>query len=112
MIKRGSRLFVEVKRIGEVDDKGKGVLGLGYKGKQIAAADEPLAVVVWLLTQVCPLLQYSSAKARDKDLARFKRIVAKMSYANTKQRVRQPEKAKAPARRSAPRARAATREQR
>jgi hypothetical protein len=73
-ISRTNRLFIEVRRIGEVDAKGKVKFALGFKGKRIAPPDRPLMFFACMIEErVLGSFSYSSQEAMDKDIEQFKR---------------------------------------
>ncbi len=76
---RSNRFFLSLKAIGEVDEKGKTILSLGYKGKIIATPDRPLSTAVAkLILHVAEMVQYSDEGQRDADLKALKKFVVDM----------------------------------
>ena len=74
-IVRGTVAFVQLKEIGELDDKGKKVLGLGYGKRLPAPKDAPLALAEWFVRELMQVCRYSSNEAATKDLKHFKAYV-------------------------------------
>ena len=75
-ILRGRRMFVELKAIGEVDDRDRAVLSMGFKGKLIAEPDRPMDLVIGLLGEVSRMARYSGRAALVADLGRLLECVA------------------------------------
>jgi oligoendopeptidase F len=74
IISRTNRLFTELRRIGEVDDKGKVRFARGFRGKQIAMPDAPLQhFAILISTLVIKGFTYSSPEAAAADIEGFKK---------------------------------------
>jgi hypothetical protein len=68
-IVRGRRVYVEIKSIGECNDKGKSVLSFGFKGKVIAEPDRTLAMlVIPFIGEMLRLARYSDGEAAKADM--------------------------------------------
>lgn len=68
-VARSNRFFIQISSLGEVDEKGKVIFSVGFKGKRIAEPDRPLALMVsfihnCIVTKFC----YSSGEACRKDV--------------------------------------------
>lgn len=74
-IKRTNRLYLAIKAIGQCDEKEKSVLALGYSGKLIAAPDKPMTIIIRLMEEMMPVMDYSTKEAATADLKRFKEYV-------------------------------------
>jgi hypothetical protein len=73
-ISRTNRIFIEVRRIGEVDDKGKVRFARGFKGKFVAKPDFPLMHFAALIDAlIIPSVGYSSEEACRRDIETFKK---------------------------------------
>lgn len=81
-IKRTNRLYLAVREIGQCNDKDKSVLALGYSGKIIAKPDQPFGIMIALLEEMLPVMDYSTPEAAAADIERFKKYVNSLE-ANT-----------------------------
>lgn len=73
-ISRTNQMFIEIRRVGEVNDKGKVRFARGYKGKIIAPPDRPLALFAKLIEEfVFRGFPYSSAEALREDVEKFQK---------------------------------------
>lgn len=70
-VARTNQLFLELRRFGELDEKGRVRFALGYKGKVIAHPDMPLALLAQLTFKIIQNFNYSSPEAAAKDLKGF-----------------------------------------
>lgn len=71
-ISRTNVMFVELKSHGEMDADGKVIFARGYKGKNVAFPDMPLAMLASLVSKCMENFHYSNAEAREKDVKGFK----------------------------------------
>lgn len=75
-ILRTNRLYIAIREIGQCNDNGKSVLGMGYKGKIIATPDKPLqTLMVPLINEIMQVMDYSNDKLAEEDLKAFKEWV-------------------------------------
>lgn len=78
---RSNRLYISLREIGEVNEKGKSVFAIGYKGKTIAQPDRPLSTAVFsLIAHVANMAKYTTVEDRDADLKELKRLVKSIHY--------------------------------
>jgi hypothetical protein len=76
-ISRTNQLFIELRRVGEVDAKGKVKFACGYRGKIVASPDRPLALFAKLIHEfVCRGFRYSTPEAAKMDLEQFQKWAA------------------------------------
>lgn len=75
-IKRGSRFYIELKAIGEVDDNGKSVLSIGYKGKLVAEKDKLFgSLLIGLIEECLRMAMFSTEEALIADFDSFLKYV-------------------------------------
>lgn len=78
-ILRGTVPYVAIKEIGELGDKGKRVMSIGYQGKFIANEDAPLSSLAGaLIEELLPFIRWPNADAGKADLAALKEYVASL----------------------------------
>jgi len=76
-ISRTNRFFVKLAEYGHCDDKGRVVMGLGLRGRQISKPDRPLcSLMLPILDMLIPCMDYTSKEAAKKDLEQFKKALA------------------------------------
>jgi hypothetical protein len=79
-ISRTNQLFIELRRVGEVDAKGKVKFARGYRGKIVASPDRPLALFAKLAHEfVVRGFAYSTPEAAKADLEWFQKWCASLS---------------------------------
>lgn len=79
VIARTNRFFVHLKAYGHCDANGRAVMALKGFNRALAPPDAPLALMLVLLEQMIPTMDYSSDEAMRLDLERFQRAVAQWS---------------------------------
>lgn len=80
LIARTNRMFVELRRVGELNAKGQVRFARGYKGKIIANPDEPLMLFAALIDQfVLRGFPYSSKEAAAEDVKKFKTFMEELT---------------------------------
>lgn len=77
--------FINLKEIGECDERHRTIRAIGYGGKAVAKADRPLMAIASLINEAMPFLRYSSEEAMREDLERFRKFVNGLSATPTKQ---------------------------
>jgi hypothetical protein len=74
-----NQLFVALKEIGHVNDKGRKIMSLGYGGRITAPPDRPLLAAQVVLENIADIARYSSDEAAAKDLQEFQAFVADLT---------------------------------
>lgn len=83
LIARTNRMFFTIGSVGEVDEKGKTVFAVHFKGKRIAEPDRPLMLMVGFIQHcIVSKFAYSSSEECAKDIAIFKEYAAGLSAAS------------------------------
>lgn len=81
MLVRGTKAFIKIAKVGEVNDKGKEVLSVGYSGKLIAQPEAPLAsLAVPLMRDLLPHVLYDNREQFDLDVNCLRRFVDALEY--------------------------------
>lgn len=76
LIARSNRMFFQISRVGEIDNKGKTVFSIGFKGKRVAEPDRPLACMMGFIHNcIVTAFTYSSPEEGEKDIAILKAYV-------------------------------------
>ena len=75
-IRRGSIPFIKVAQVGELDSKGKVVLGIGHKGRIEGRGKSPLSrLVISVIEMILPHVGHASDEAAIADLDLLKQYV-------------------------------------
>lgn len=75
-VKKTNQLFIQIKQIGNCDEKGRSVLSVGYNGKFIAAPDKPLCTLVYpIIEEMFGFIKYSNNENAKKDVKAFKELI-------------------------------------
>jgi hypothetical protein len=75
-IARSNRFFFSLGQVGEVDEKGKTIFAMTFKGKRVADPDRPLALIVGFIHNcIVTKFAYSSPEECAKDIAILKEYV-------------------------------------
>lgn len=80
-IKRGTFPFIKVAQTGELDDKGKVALSVGYSGRIVAGKEKPLAgIAERVIEMMLPHVFHESEEHANADLKALRDYVGKLSY--------------------------------
>lgn len=74
-VMKTNRLYLSIKAIGTLNEKGKSILSMGYTGKIAPPPDRGLEILIQLMEELKPFISYSSIEAAKKDLKSFKDYV-------------------------------------
>lgn len=74
-VKRTNQVYMSLKTIGHLDEKGKSIFSLGYGGRIVAPPDRGLGLLIILADELARFLDYSSPEAAEKDLEFLKKYV-------------------------------------
>ena len=78
---RTNRMYISLKAIGEINEKGKSIFSIGYSGKNIAEPDRPLSTAVFsLVAHVANMAKYTSQEEAEADLKEFKKLVKSIKW--------------------------------
>jgi hypothetical protein len=67
-VRKTNRLYLSIKAIGTLDEKGKSIFSVGYSGKIAPPPDRGLGILILLMDELKQFISYSSIEAAEKDL--------------------------------------------
>ena len=68
LVRKTNRLYLSIKAIGTLDEKGKSIFSVGYSGKLAPPPDRGLGILILLMEELQQFITYSSVEAAEKDL--------------------------------------------
>jgi len=74
-VRKTNRLYLSIKAIGTLDEKGKSIFSVGYSGKIAPPPDRGLGILILLMDELKQFISYSSVEAAEKDLKFLKDYV-------------------------------------
>jgi hypothetical protein len=75
VIRKTNQLYLSLKNIGTLDENGKSILSVGYKGRMEAPPDRGLLLLVLVMDHLQDFLSYSSVEAAENDLKLLKKHI-------------------------------------
>lgn len=75
LVRKTNRLYLSIKAIGTLDEKGKSIFSVGYSGKIAPPPDRGLGILILLMDELQQFISYSSVEAAEKDLKFLKDYV-------------------------------------